>query len=161
MQKPGMGKATVPSVVGPRGQSPALWQGLVDGSACPICRQGEALDVVADLSASWATAPSEAPLLWYVCVVAKKHVVEPFELAEPDRSNFWKDVLLVAQRLQQASAAVKVNYEIHGNTLPHLHCHILPLVHHGDLTIEARPMVNRTQNQIAELARAIRTSVPR
>ena len=37
--------------------------------------------VVAELSFSWVTAPREAPLPGYACVVAKRHVEEPFHLA--------------------------------------------------------------------------------
>lgn len=32
----------------------------------------------------------------------------------------------VAEVVQKITGAVKLNYEIHGNTIPHLHVHLLP-----------------------------------
>jgi diadenosine tetraphosphate (Ap4A) HIT family hydrolase len=37
-----------------------------------------------------------------------------------------KDIQRVAKVLQVITGAVKLNYEIHGNTIPHLHLHLLP-----------------------------------
>ena len=56
-------------------------------AACPICTRGEPLDIVADLGVAWVTAPPAAALPGYACVVAKRHVVEPFELAETAYSD--------------------------------------------------------------------------
>lgn len=39
--------------------------------------------------------------------------------------------MVVAKALAGALHPVKMNYEIHGNTLPHLHMHLLPR-HVGD-----------------------------
>jgi diadenosine tetraphosphate (Ap4A) HIT family hydrolase len=155
-----MTRRMAPTTKGPRGQDETIWQPLVDGSACPICRQGEPLDIVADLPASWATASRHAPVRWYVCVTAKQHVIEPFELREPARSQFWNDVLLVAEALQRASGAVKVNYEIHGNSIPHLHCHVYPIVSEGDTrTVEAdRDNVERSAQQIQAITTAIQVA---
>ena len=47
---------------------------------CVICAAGRPLAVIAESTSIWATAEREAPLPGYVCVVAKSHVVEPFEL---------------------------------------------------------------------------------
>ena len=101
------------------------WEGLCDGSACPICRDGP-LDVVAELSASWVTAGTVAPLPGYACVVSKRHVVEPFELPTDEAVAFWQDVLRAAKALSDLFRPIKMNYEIHGNTIPHLHLHLYP-----------------------------------
>jgi diadenosine tetraphosphate (Ap4A) HIT family hydrolase len=37
-----------------------------------------------------------------------------------------RDLQRVAAALQEITKAVKLNYEIHGNTLPHLHVHLFP-----------------------------------
>lgn len=37
-----------------------------------------------------------------------------------------KDVQLYAKALKTVTNAVKINYEIHGNTVPHLHLHLYP-----------------------------------
>jgi diadenosine tetraphosphate (Ap4A) HIT family hydrolase len=62
----------------------------------------------------------------YVCVVSKRHVVEPYELPPDERAAFWDDVLFAAERVARLLRPVKVNYEIHGNSLPHLHAHVFP-----------------------------------
>ncbi len=96
---------------------------------CPICRRGRPRDVVAVLRSAWVTAPPRAALPGYVAVVAKRHVVEPFELPASSGFAFWRDVMLVAKALADLFSPLKMNYEIHGNTIPHLHVHLYPRFH--------------------------------
>jgi diadenosine tetraphosphate (Ap4A) HIT family hydrolase len=133
------------------------WRTLTDGSACPICTDGPR-DVLVELRASWATAPPLAPLPGYVCIVAKTHAVEPFELPPAERAAFWEDVNRVAQAVHRELLPVKLNYEIHGNTLPHLHLHLFPR-QPGD-RFEGRPIdgddgVPRTADELAQLHRTL------
>jgi diadenosine tetraphosphate (Ap4A) HIT family hydrolase/SAM-dependent methyltransferase len=93
---------------------------------CPICLDPPAAEVIADLAATWVTAPREAPLAGYVCIVSKLHAVEPFELAPRERRAFWDEVNIVAEAIAAALRPKKLNYEIHGNTIPHLHLHLFP-----------------------------------
>ena len=65
-------------------------------------------------------------MLGYVCVVSKRHVVEPFELDEVERPAFWEEMLRAAETVNRLFRPTKINYEIHGNTIPHLHVHIFP-----------------------------------
>lgn len=37
-----------------------------------------------------------------------------------------QDVQRAAKAVQEITNAVKLNYEIHGNTIPHLHLHLFP-----------------------------------
>ena len=55
-------------------------------AGCVICRSGRPLDVVAGFETCWATAGRHGPLPGYVCVVARKHYVEPFEMP-PDSKH--------------------------------------------------------------------------
>ncbi len=133
------------------------WAGLTNGSSCPVCRNGPT-DVLAELSAAWVTMPPLTPLMGYVCVVAKRHVVEPFELPMNERIGFWEDVNHVASSLSAQMNPVKLNYEIHGNTLPHLHLHLFPR-QRGD-RFEGRPVdgqdvLPRTDEELAVIGRAI------
>jgi diadenosine tetraphosphate (Ap4A) HIT family hydrolase len=93
---------------------------------CPICARGRPLDVIADLPAAWVTAGPRAVLPGYVCVVSKLHVREPYELTGQHRAAFWDDLSTVAEGVAAATAPDKLNYEIHGNTVPHLHVHVYP-----------------------------------
>lgn len=101
-------------------------EGALAPTSCPICGRGAPLDVVAELATTWVTAAPEAPLPGYACVVAKRHVVEPFELSGPERIAFWEEAMRVARALHQLLEPIKMNYEIHGNTVPHLHMHLFP-----------------------------------
>lgn len=93
---------------------------------CIVCRQGGPRDVIGELPTVWVTAPARAPLPAYACVVAKRHVVEPFELDEPEMTAFWAESMSVAAAVNELVRPVKMNYEIHGNTIPHLHLHLYP-----------------------------------
>jgi diadenosine tetraphosphate (Ap4A) HIT family hydrolase len=104
----------------------ARWAELVSGAACPICRQGQPRDVVAKLEASWVTMQEAAPVRGYVCLVAQRHVVELHELTDEEAAAFMRDARNVSRAVVAATGAVKLNYEIHGNTLPHLHMHFFP-----------------------------------
>ena len=84
-------------------------------------------DTIAELGVSWVTSGlGPLPVRGYACVVAKRHVVEPFELEGGEREAFWEDVLVAAEALSRHLRPAKMNYEIHGNTIPHLHVHLLP-----------------------------------
>ena len=116
--------------LGPTGgvvwSKPAEWERRRRPDGCVICVAGAPLDIIAELPATWATAPRTAPLPGYVCVVARLHAVEPFELSAEDQTRFWRDAMLVARAVADVVRPIKMNYEIHGNTLPHLHLHLFP-----------------------------------
>jgi len=114
------------------------WAGLVDGADCPICRRGHPEDVLLELRVAWVTAPRDAPLPGYVCLVAKRHAVEPFDLDIDAGHAFWDALMTVARGVSAVTHAVKLNYEIHGNTIPHLHVHVFPRFR-GD-PFEGRPI---------------------
>jgi hypothetical protein len=71
-----------PADLGPTGgvvwSRPEEWASRRRPDGCVICVAGAPLDVVADFPTCWATVPREAPLVGYVCVVAREHVNEPF-----------------------------------------------------------------------------------
>jgi diadenosine tetraphosphate (Ap4A) HIT family hydrolase len=80
----------------------------------------------------------KAPVRGYVCLVSRTHVVELHELGEAASLAFMRDLRRVSSALCEITGAVKLNYEIHGNTLPHLHMHFFPR-YRGD-GFEGRPI---------------------
>jgi diadenosine tetraphosphate (Ap4A) HIT family hydrolase len=102
------------------------WASLCSGAACPICQRREPLDVVAKLEASWVTMQESAPARGYVCLVSQTHAVELHDLPVSLASEFMRDAQRVSSALSSVTGAVKMNYEIHGNSLPHLHMHFFP-----------------------------------
>ena len=93
---------------------------------CAICRNERPQDVLLELAHVWVTAQVVAALPGYVCVVAKRHVNEQFELDALEGHGFWDALMRVARGVRDATGAAKINYEIHGNTIRHLHCHVFP-----------------------------------
>jgi diadenosine tetraphosphate (Ap4A) HIT family hydrolase len=102
------------------------WAALRSGAACPICLRGWPLDIVAKLETSWVTMQESAPIRGYACLVSQAHVVELHDLPETAAMDFMRDVRRVSKALMDTTGAVKLNYEIHGNTIPHLHMHFFP-----------------------------------
>lgn len=92
-------------------------------------------------------------------VVSRRHVNEPFELAEAEQRQFWSDSMLVAAAVASVVTPIKMNYEIHGNTLPHLHLHLFP--RHLDDPFVGGPIdprlasVRRSEEELHALAAAI------
>jgi diadenosine tetraphosphate (Ap4A) HIT family hydrolase len=62
----------------------------------------------------------------YACLVFRRHAVELHDLTPDEASAFMRDVQRVSRAVARVTDAVKMNYEIHGNTLPHLHMHFFP-----------------------------------
>jgi diadenosine tetraphosphate (Ap4A) HIT family hydrolase len=102
------------------------WARRCRPEGCVVCNAGRAFGVIGELTHTWITTDPDVAVYGYVCVISKAHAVEPFELPEADQAAFWKDAMIVAGRLNQLVRPVKMNYEIHGNTLPHLHMHLIP-----------------------------------
>lgn len=76
---------------------PDEWARRRDPSGCIICLSGGPLDIAAEFASCWATLPRKAPLAGYVCVVARQHVNEPFEMDDETQAQFWRDTMVVAQ----------------------------------------------------------------
>jgi diadenosine tetraphosphate (Ap4A) HIT family hydrolase len=56
----------------------------------------------------------------------KSHVIEIYDLSDEHCAAFMRDVKVASLALKKVTAAVKINYEIHGNTIPHMHMHLYP-----------------------------------
>ena len=53
-------------------------------------------------------------------------MVEPTDLSEVEASAFWFDVLRVGRAMQVAYRPLKMNYQLLGNGVPHLHWLVAP-----------------------------------
>jgi diadenosine tetraphosphate (Ap4A) HIT family hydrolase len=67
-----------------------------------------------------------APVRGYVCLVSQIHAVDLHDLPALAAAAFMRDAQLISMALSTVTGAVKLNYEIHGNSLPHLHMHFFP-----------------------------------
>ncbi len=96
---------------------------------CPYCRHDPdpmESDTLKLFQYSELCAHPHVPLKGTCYLIAREHYVELFEMEEPVLLGFMKEVQVAARVLKEVTGAFKINYEIHGNTAPHLHLHLLP-----------------------------------
>lgn len=120
------------------------WQALMHGQGCPMC-------------ATLADDPDETPYNYKIltmqrgtlylqrnqyikgyCVLIAhcppdQHITELHQLSPTDRGLFLDDMVQAGAALSRVFDADKMNYELLGNTLPHLHAHIKPRYLDGPL----------------------------
>ena len=62
----------------------------------------------------------------YTFVFTREHVTELFHLDQQVRQSVVEEVNLVAATLAQVYQPTKMNYELLGNMVPHMHWHLVP-----------------------------------
>jgi diadenosine tetraphosphate (Ap4A) HIT family hydrolase len=55
-----------------------------------------------------------------------RHVVEPTELTDAEATAYFRELLIVGRAIETVMQPIKLNYDILGNSLPHLHTHVVP-----------------------------------
>jgi diadenosine tetraphosphate (Ap4A) HIT family hydrolase len=107
--------------------NPAEWTRLLSEEGCPICTHDRPFHVIAELEVSWLTMGEEPAVLPGTCALFfRRHAIELHDLSGDEAAAYVRDIQRVSKALQGAPHAVKINYEIHGNTIPHLHTHFYP-----------------------------------
>jgi diadenosine tetraphosphate (Ap4A) HIT family hydrolase len=109
------------------------WDSLISGEQCPVCdlmrlekQEDEHMIRICDLTISRLYLAKNQFVQGYCILIYNRHVIEPYELSTAERSSYFDDLALAARVLQKVFNADKVNYNILGNVIPHLHTHILP-----------------------------------
>jgi diadenosine tetraphosphate (Ap4A) HIT family hydrolase len=69
---------------------------------------------------------SGAILGYTVAVWNGPHVAEPTQLTTPQATGYWLELLRVGRAVEESFENVKMNYETLGNSVPHLHTHVIP-----------------------------------
>ena len=99
-------------------------------SECQYCQRNQTLkDLmfdICDLSASRVFLFKEQTYKGRCVVAYKDHVDEFFELSEPDRNAFMKDVARVCKAVGAVTGAEKINMGAYSDKLSHLHFHLVP-----------------------------------
>ena len=95
---------------------------------CKACQHSwpRADHFIADLGLSKAYLHDDQFFAGWTVVVFQRHATELFHLAPTERIQLMEEVNRVAKGLAQAYGAKKINYELLGNQLPHIHWHIIP-----------------------------------
>ena len=81
---------------------------------------------IADLGLSKAYLHDDQFFPGWTVVVFQRHATELFHLTPTERSQLIEEVTCVANVLAELYQATKINYELLGNQLPHIHWHVIP-----------------------------------
>ena len=82
---------------------------------------------ITDLRVSTAFVARNQVCRGYVVLVYnREHATELYHLKREDRIAFMDDLVDMASAIDRAYSPHKMNYELLGNLVPHLHWHIIP-----------------------------------
>lgn len=81
---------------------------------------------VAELETGYVVLGDHQFYKGYTLFLCKKDVKELHELNKEFKNKFLEEMSLVAEAVYRAFRPKKLNYELLGNSAPHLHWHIFP-----------------------------------
>lgn len=97
-------------------------------SPCPMCGRWESdADLrIAELGHSYVILNRDQFFPGYTLLFSKTHVTELFHLDHRVRGELMEEVSRVAKALYDVFRPDKINYELLGNMVPHMHWHLVP-----------------------------------
>ncbi len=102
------------------------------GAGCPMCAEGRP-EVTVHGVRFFAGEVADAYLRrsdiqrgLSIVVWRGRHVAEPTELTAGEAGTYWRELLRAGRAIEEVFEPVKVNYNLLGNSLPHLHTHVVP-----------------------------------
>ena len=100
-------------------------------SDCEICDRiamfaPDNPSLIAELETGYAVLADNQYYDGYTIFLAKRCVPELHELPPDERARFLGEMALVAEAVFRAFAPRKLNYELLGNSVAHLHWHLIP-----------------------------------
>ncbi len=99
---------------------------------CPFCRKLADLDRLPADEVVWQFPHSVALLgPWqyyhgYCILVARRHATELSRLEDSERRAYCDEMCWLARAIEECFRPYKLNYELLGNQVPHLHWHLFP-----------------------------------
>ena len=110
---------------------PQDWYDQRAGVGCPMCDQGRPDTSPSGNRRFYAGRWSDAYLVRRaaqrgsaIVIWRGRHVADPTELSETEAIGYWLEALRVAKAMETFYSAIKLNFELLGNGVPHLHTHI-------------------------------------
>lgn len=116
----------------PVGEWPGNWAELIRGIGCEMCANPRpeadryGIRILAGRYSDAYLQRADVQRGYTVVIWRGRHVTEPTELDEAEAAGYGAEVLAVARALIAVYQPLKMNYETLGNSLPHLHTHLLP-----------------------------------
>ena len=100
----------------------------MNNTACPMCSRWDAdSDLrIMELPHSYVILNRDQYFQGYTLLFTKNHVTELFHLHRDLRAALMEELSMVAEALYSAYSPAKINYELLGNMVPHIHWHIVP-----------------------------------
>jgi len=111
---------------------PRNWDELTHGIGCEMCENGRpdasryGVRVHAGRYTDAYLQRADVQRGYTVVIWRGRHINEPTELDDAEAAGYWGEVLTVARALISLYEPLKMNYETLGNSLPHLHTHLIP-----------------------------------
>ncbi len=111
---------------------PESFYALRRGESCPMCAQGRPEEtpygarIFAGDVADGYLQRADIQRGYSIVIWRGRHVAEPTELSDDEAGAYWREVLRVGRALETHFEPVKLNYDVLGNSLPHLHTHVVP-----------------------------------
>src|SRR5262249_9611990 len=105
-------------------------------SNCAFCQKLCDLEHTAPNEVVWSVPHSVAPLgpsqvlPGYCILIARRHATELNQLPNGVRRDFFDELCLLARAVEDTFQPHKLNYEMLGNQVPHLHWHLFPRYRH-------------------------------
>jgi len=95
---------------------------------CPMCKRwDDDADLrIVEMSHSYVILNRDQYFPGYTLLFTKEHVTELFHLDRTVRAGLTEEVSRIAEALYGAFSPAKINYELLGNMVPHIHWHIVP-----------------------------------
>jgi diadenosine tetraphosphate (Ap4A) HIT family hydrolase len=81
---------------------------------------------IAELEHSYVVLNRDQYFPGYTLLFTKRHVTELFHLDQTVRAGLMEEVSIVAKALHTQFQPDKINYELLGNMVPHIHWHLVP-----------------------------------
>ncbi|VVQ16982.1 HIT family protein [Pseudomonas fluorescens] len=91
-----------------------------------LARKGANDKVICRMKSGWAVMGDVQFLPGYCLLLPDPVVPSLNELDAEARATFLLDMARIGDAVLQATGALRMNYEILGNSEPELHCHIFP-----------------------------------
>lgn len=112
---------------------PDDWEQRMRGAGCAMCAQGRPDEdefgirvYRSDTSDAYLQKVDVGQRGYTIVIWRGRHVAEPTELSDTEAGEYWADVLRVARAIEVHYTPAKLNLMMLGNSLPHLHTHVVP-----------------------------------
>lgn len=137
-------------------------------ASCPLCDKLNTIEQLPGDELVWQFPHSVALLgPWqyhtgYCILVARSHFTELHQMPAATRHAFLDEMTLLAHAIELTFLPRKMNYELLGNQVPHLHWHLFPRRADDPETLKAVWLAfERAEHDAAEKARLQTAPLPR